>query len=955
MTRNTLVNADPGSTHQFHAPSVGHGSIAKHNHAHAWHHVWHHASLHRLAFGLAWLLFSHVSSALDFESFFERQDIPMLWIDPADGSIVDANPAAAVFYGHDRDTLRQMSINTINTLSLDQIAEERVLAASQGRNYFIFRHRLADLTSRSVEVYSHPYNWQGRELLLSVIHDITPGRNFDAGMWHFKERLEELVDLRTAETEARNQIIIALLVGGLVVTIAGLLGLLSMMKRQREAELAAQAANRAKSEFLANMSHEIRTPLNAIIGLSELQLEEELPPKVRQKSLQIFKSGQLLLGVLNDLLDFSKIEAGKLDLECQPLELKTIVDNLTTLFETPARSKGLTLNLVIAPEVPHRLVGDELRLTQVLANLVGNAVKFTEHGEVSLYIDAAHITKHEANLLFSVSDTGIGIGKDKQNGLFEAFSQTDGSITRRYGGTGLGLVISQRLVTLMGGDSIKVDSSVDMGSCFSFRLSLPLAQADSSELNTRDNPVADHADTATKNTCNSSNTRFRRQRVLVADDNTINQDVVLAQLARMNLDVVVVNNGSEAVNLMRKEHFDLILMDIHMPVMDGYRATQKIRSFDTHTPIIALTAATLNGDRQQALDVGMNDHLGKPFSSEELFACLLRWLETEPRATEKSDIALAPSTLGDTVVSATESANCSHTVLIVDDMPTNIKVLANLLKDEYVIQAASSGRRALEIATRGKPPDLVLLDIMMPDMDGLEVCRALKDNQATQRIPIIFVSALSEVSEEAAGLSLGAVDYITKPYHGDIVRARVRAHINLKIATDQLEEMSQIDSLTQVANRRRLDRAIDNEIRRHARGSKSLGLIMLDIDYFKAFNDHYGHGAGDRCLHTIAQALNTTIKRPSDLFARYGGEEFAAILPATDREGVERVAEAMRTLIDTMHIPHAHSAITNHVTISLGCVAQVITTESAADLFMLADQALYKAKELGRNRVVTSH
>ncbi|WP_029933576.1 diguanylate cyclase [Thiomicrospira pelophila] len=294
----------------------------------------------------------------------------------------------------------------------------------------------------------------------------------------------------------------------------------------------------------------------------------------------------------------------------------------------------------------------------------------------------------------------------------------------------------------------------------------------------------------------------------------------------------------------------------------------------------------------------------------------------------------------------------NNAVLIVDDISSNIQVLANALQTDYRIKVATNGQRALEICRSESPPDLILLDIMMPEMDGYEVCRELKSDTETSSIPIIFVTALSEATDEEKGLNLGAADYITKPFHLPIVKARVRNHLNLKLKTDLLEEMSHVDGLTHIANRRHFDEMMKKEARRVTRISQPLSLIMLDIDYFKNFNDNYGHGLGDECLIQVAKAMRGIIQRPSDLLARYGGEEFAVILPETPLEGALKVAQALRETIENLAFPHAYSKVADHVTISLGVASNERDQKiSVENLLKQADQALYKAKKAGRNQV----
>jgi diguanylate cyclase (GGDEF)-like protein len=292
-------------------------------------------------------------------------------------------------------------------------------------------------------------------------------------------------------------------------------------------------------------------------------------------------------------------------------------------------------------------------------------------------------------------------------------------------------------------------------------------------------------------------------------------------------------------------------------------------------------------------------------------------------------------------------------ILIVDDTPLNIRVLAEALSAEYRVKVASSGHAALDIIASQGLPDLILLDVMMPEMDGYEVCRQLKQNVDTKRIPVIFVTAKTDVVDEEMGLKLGAVDYITKPFHMAIVKARVRNQINLKLKTDLLESYVMLDGLTNISNRRRFDEVLDVEWKRAQRSDLPFSLIMADIDYFKLYNDHYGHAAGDLCLKKVAAALNHSISRPSDVAARYGGEEFSIILPDTDDDGAYNIAEYFRSYVEELQIPHIQSDVSEFVTVSVGlaCCITPGAKESPSILIEKADQMLYLAKESGRNRV----
>jgi len=295
-----------------------------------------------------------------------------------------------------------------------------------------------------------------------------------------------------------------------------------------------------------------------------------------------------------------------------------------------------------------------------------------------------------------------------------------------------------------------------------------------------------------------------------------------------------------------------------------------------------------------------------------------------------------------------------QTILIVDDVPANIKVLGEALKMEYHIAVATNGEKALQIAASLKPPDLILMDIIMPGMDGYEACKKLKQGEQTRNIPIVFITAKDQEEDETHGLELGAVDYITKPFSIPIVKARVKTHLELKRHRDNLEQLSACDGLTGIPNRRRFEEMFDKEWKRSIRQGRSLSVVMMDIDYFKLFNDHYGHLFGDDCLKLVAETLAATIRRPGDFVARYGGEEFVCVLPETSKEGAIIVAELFRKSIYDLKIKHEKSQVSNHVTISLGVATTIPKAEKPMKaLLEAADKSLYQAKKEGRNRVIS--
>ncbi len=291
-------------------------------------------------------------------------------------------------------------------------------------------------------------------------------------------------------------------------------------------------------------------------------------------------------------------------------------------------------------------------------------------------------------------------------------------------------------------------------------------------------------------------------------------------------------------------------------------------------------------------------------------------------------------------------------ILVVDDTPINIQVLAEALRADYRVKVAASGPAAFEVIAKQGVPDLILLDIMMPEMDGYEVCRRLKSDPRTKNVPIIFVTARTDALDEETGLRLGAVDYIIKPFHLPIVTARIGNQISLKIKTDLLESLVMLDGLTSIANRRRFDQALVSEWKRAQRAGTALALVMVDIDFFKDYNDLNGHGAGDLCLKKVAATLAAVTDRPADLVARYGGEEFIALLPETDASGAMLIAERFRLAVESLQIPHPTSTISPWITVSLGFAsASPGDTGSAEALLEQADRQLYAAKNSGRNRI----
>ncbi len=378
----------------------------------------------------------------------------------------------------------------------------------------------------------------------------------------------------------------------------------------------AEIANQSKSEFLANMSHEIRTPMNAIISLTDLALKQNIPEKIRGDLDKVSYSAHNLLYIINDILDLSKIEVGKLFLDKRPFSFDSMIANLKSLCEVRAKEKGIEFIVSIHGKPPKTLHGDELRISQILLNVCGNAIKFTEKGTVKL--DVSVLNEHDSTvrLLFSIKDTGIGMTEGEVLTIFNAFEQADTSITRRFGGTGLGLSISLRLVELMNG-SIDVSSQPNKGSCFD--IVLPLRK-----------PINTDSALLNESTIKETHYDFKNYSVLIVEDNTINQYVAKSVLEPTSINIDIAEDGIKAIAAAKQKQYDVILMDIQMPNMDGYEATRRIKALDSYQdiPIIAMTAHAMQEDIERCLAAGMSDHVSKPIDADNLYASLHKWLNT---------------------------------------------------------------------------------------------------------------------------------------------------------------------------------------------------------------------------------------------------------------------------------------------------------------------------------------
>ncbi len=627
----------------------------------------------------------------------------VFWINPADGRLEYANEAACHALDFPREELLRMNISDVNP-TFDAAKLASLMAELRQKRVVTWESLHRTSTGHDIDVETTVYlaEYQDRQMMVANVKDIT--------------------ERKWAEAEIR---------------------------RARDV---AEAATRTKSDFLANMSHEIRTPMNAIIGLTYLALKTELTRKQQDYLTKIKSAAQALLGIINDILDFSKIEAGKLDIEKIDFRLDNVLDNLSSIVSQKAQEKNLEFLISAQRDLPPNLLGDPLRLGQILINLVNNAVKFTERGEVVVSIALEELESEQVKLKFSVRDSGIGMTPEQSANLFQAFTQADTSTTRKYGGTGLGLSISKRLVEMMGG-AIWAESEPGVGSTFHFTATFGIGLG-------VEHPKRFIPDLA-------------GLRALVVDDNAQACEILTENLRVFALRAESVSSGEDAIRELvsadARDPYRLVLMDWHMPGMDGLQTSQIVKRGGRlqHIPKIAMVTAFGREDvRSQAQEIGIENFLLKPITPSMLYDTLMDLFGVA----SEEDNPLRPTN----ETTSSHDANGIR-ILLVEDNEMNQQVATEILESAgAIVSIANHGGEAVKILTQGDQPppfDVVFMDLQMPEMDGLTATRLLRADPRFSALPIIAMTAHALVEERERCLAAGMNDHVTKPIDPDVLFA----------------------------------------------------------------------------------------------------------------------------------------------------------------------------------------
>ena len=598
------------------------------------------------------------------------------------------------------------------------------------RNFMLnFKDRQGKTVPSSVSLNLIQY--EGNLCIQAIIRDITIIKKLEEELRDNAENLEKMVNEKTKELRSANEV------------------LSGYLAHVRNLAIEADKASRTKGEFLANMSHEIRTPMNAIIGICLLALKTDLTPKQSDYLTKIQSSANVLLEIINDILDFSKIEAGKLDMESVTFNLDDAIKNIFSMVTIKAEKKGIEVLLITDNKVPLTVIGDPLRLGQIITNLTNNAVKFTKQGEIIVKISLLKEKNDKVVLRFSVEDTGIGMTEKQQTRLFKSFTKADGSTTRKYGGTGLGLAISKSLVEMMNGE-IWVKSKLGHGSCFVFTAEFDKAH------DAKERSIMPSVD-------------LRGMRVLIVDDNMMSRTILAEMLTSFSFLVTTACSGQEALTVLKnvgknEKPVRLVLMDWKMPDMDGIETAKLIKDNcpDEKAPKIIMTSAFDKDDvMKRAMSAGITAFLQKPICQSAMFSTVMETFGEMPGS--NSDNLKKKTTKKVQSVKQIQGAK----ILLVEDNEINQQITQEILeKAGLVVEIASNGKEAIEAASRSAP-DAVLMDIQMPVMDGYETTRVLRNHPDLSDLPIIAVTAHAMSGDKEKCLSAGMDAYLTKPIDPD--------------------------------------------------------------------------------------------------------------------------------------------------------------------------------------------
>jgi len=828
-------------------------------------------------------------SQRQFRDLFERS-VDALLVHDGEGNIVDCNAEACRSLGYTRQELLRMNVRDFATNLLrredrtpgEPTLWERALSGEPGvvAGVHLGEHRRRDGTTFPVEVRVGPVVYGGRRMILAAARDITE-----------RKRIEEEL---------------------------------------REAKEQAEAASRAKSEFVANMSHEIRTPMNGVIGMAELLLDTPLTPEQREYARTIRSSGEALLAILNDILDFSKIEAGRLSLERIPFEIHKEVEEVVSLLAPRAHAKGLELICFIEPGVPPLIKGDPFRLRQVLTNLIGNAIKFTEEGEVVVSVSLSKEEKEkksapagerggEIELRFEVKDSGIGIQEEQQKHLFEAFSQADASTTRRYGGTGLGLAISRQLVEMMGGE-IGLKSSPKEGSTFHFSARFVLPEEEEKEEKSPKTPPEEGEGGGARRT-REEEERGRREslaglRVLVVDDNATNRTILCRQLEAWRMEPKSVGGAQEAIRELEasgtflassSSGYDLVILDMQMPETDGLELARRIKSRlqeeeekrgGAFSALRLMLLTSMDPQTKEKIKASgtVEACLQKPVRQSQLYdaiATLFQKKKEEER----------PLPLPAHQKEEEKEGKERPLILLAEDNPVNQQVAASMLKKlGYRVELAQNGEEALKklFPPPSSPPSssgreegspkkkyaAVLMDIQMPKMDGLEATRRIRSKEEEgvlrlPRTPIIAMSAHAMQEDRERALKAGMDHYISKP-----------------VKKEQLKEaLERFVAATAEGQKERPSPSSSPPGRKHRQPEKGGEGAALDPESLKEL-DELGEGVFEELCQLFledAPRKLAGIKEALRLEAKEGGEKATSSSSSfAPREEVGRLSHALK-------------------------------------------------------------